>query len=395
MNAASRQRKTVNILGVTGSVGQAAADVIRANPDYFDVQLVTAHSNEDELKRLAQDLGARETLLSGTDGDKALENAAAMAADITLTAVVGMAGLAPLMQAIKNSKAVAIANKEPLVSAGKLVMETARANDTTLLPVDSEHNAVFQVFDAERKDAITGITLTASGGPFRTYSAEQLQSVTLEEALDHPTWSMGPKISIDSATMMNKALEIIEACHLFALPPEKVNVLVHPQSLVHALVEYSDGSVLAQMGASDMRTPIANALGWPERIKTPGKTLDLQCLARLDFEPPDHERFPALQMVYDCLKKGHAACIALNAANEIAVELFLTHRIGFCDIIRIVQDVLKELDKTINDSPALETLDEILTFDKKVRHIVYARYDVPEHDMSKHYTGKRATTQAV
>jgi 1-deoxy-D-xylulose-5-phosphate reductoisomerase len=253
---------------------------------------------------------------------------------------------------------VAIANKEPLVAAGPFVMEAAARYGTKILPLDSEHNAVFQVFDFERREGIERIILTASGGPFRTWGAEEIVRATPEQAIAHPNWDMGAKISVDSATMMNKALEVIEAHVLFGLPGDKIEVLIHPQSVVHSMVEYADGSILAQMGASDMRTPIAYALAWPERMETPGQRLDLGGLKQLDFEPPDFERFPALGLAYECIEKGLGACVALNAANEVAVDAFLRREICFPDILNVIEFALRrEPDITLDSLDSVEKAD--------------------------------------
>jgi 1-deoxy-D-xylulose-5-phosphate reductoisomerase len=324
----------INILGATGSIGQSTLDVIAAQSERFDVRLLTAHSNRDGLLDAATKCAAAATAFE--DIEAAIE--AAGPVDITVAAISGMAGLEPLLAAIRTSRVVAIANKEPLVAAGALVMQAAEEAGCTILPLDSEHNAVFQVFN--RTQEIERIVLTASGGPFRTWSLEQMRHATPEQALKHPNWEMGRKITIDSATMMNKALEIIEACVLFDLKPEQVDVLIHPQSAVHGMVEYKDGSILAQLGASDMRTPIASVLAWPERLRSGGARLDLASLARLDFEAPDVERFPAIALAYEALGKGQHACIALNAANEIAVSAFLDRQIGFADIVVIVRVIM-------------------------------------------------------
>lgn len=372
--------KRVSILGVTGSVGQSTAKVLQAQEEVYDVQAVTANSNIELLAAQAKALKAKRAVigeesyynalkeaLAGTDieaaaGEQALIEAASMPADWIMAAIVGMAGLKPLMTAIKQGTTVAIANKEPLVAAGPLVLEAAAKAGTTILPIDSEHNAVFQVFEPENKEAIERIILTASGGPFRAMSLENMKNITVEQALAHPNWEMGNKISIDSATMMNKALEVIEAQRLFDVESEQIEVLVHPQSIVHSMVEYTDGSVLAQMGAADMCTPITNALGWPERLKTPGQKLDLVSLSRLDFEAVDHKRFPFVGAAYDCLESGLGACIALNAVNEIAVEAFINHKIAFLDIYKLV---LEQLDK--QESGALNTLKDVLEYDSFVR----------------------------
>lgn len=375
-------KKSINILGVTGSVGQCAVDVILSAPEMFEVQVVSAYQNAEKLACMALKLKAQRAVIaseaqydvlvdllkgSGIEvvaGKKSLDEAAAVPADITLAAIVGMAGLRPIMAAIQNSKAVAIANKEPLVAAGHLVMAEARKYGTVLLPVDSEHNAIFQVFDSQNRKSIERLILTASGGPFRVWSAEEMSRATPEQAVAHPNWSMGAKISVDSATMMNKALEVIEACHLFEMPPEKIEVLVHPQSVVHSMVEYADGSVLAQMGASDMRTPVANTLAWPNRMKTPGQRLDIERMSQLTFEQPDRKRFPALDWAYKALESGPYACVALNAANEVAVDSFLNHHIGFTDIMETVGGVFDKICPQ-----RLTTIDEIEAFDHSVREI--------------------------
>ncbi len=355
----NKQRKTINILGVTGSIGQSAMDVICAHANCFDVNVISAHRDESGLAAAADRLCANKTILtSQQDLNEALQDPV----DITLCAIMGMAGLESMMIAIANSKAVLIANKEPLVAAGPLVIAAAQKCGTTLLPVDSEHNAIFQVFDFERRESIKRIILTASGGPFREWSADQMAKATPEQAVAHPNWSMGAKISVDSATMMNKALEVIEAHYLFNLPPEQIDVLIHPQSIIHSMVEYNDGSLLAQMGASDMRTPLANVLAWPERLETPGQRLDLTQLSQLDFEEACHVRFPALKLAYGCLEKGLYASIAMNASNEIAVDAFLNNRIGFLDILQTVHHMI--------DGAPVKTLDsmaEILEFDGQIR----------------------------
>jgi 1-deoxy-D-xylulose-5-phosphate reductoisomerase len=378
----SSRVKIINILGVTGSIGQCAADVIASDPSRFDVEVVTADSNVAKLAKTAIRLQAKQaviarpekldelkSLLQGT-GIKPgsdLQEAASVKADLTLAAIVGMAGLRPLIQAIRHSKCVAIANKEPLVAAGRLVVDEAKKHGAKLLPVDSEHNAIFQVFDSEHREGIEKIILTASGGPFRTWARPQMEAATPEQALAHPNWSMGPKISIDSATMVNKALEVIEAHFLFDIKPEKIDILVHPQSVIHSMVEYKDGSVLAQMGASDMRTPIAHVLAWPERMATPGKRLDLKTLKELTFETPDTTRFPALALGHKALKAGPAACISLNAANEIAVAAFLEGRIGFFGILDCICHIMGEAGKA-----PLSSIEEIENFDRTVRQAARA-----------------------
>lgn len=372
--------KTVSILGATGSIGRSTVDLLKAHRERYDVNVLTAQSNVELLAEQARELRARKAVigdealfatlkdrLAGTGiacaaGRKAIIEAAADPADWTMAAIVGMAGLEPILAAIGQGGCVAIANKEPLVAAGKLVIAEARKHGTALLPVDSEHNAVFQVFEPENRSGIERIVLTASGGPFRTWTLAQMEQATPEQAVAHPNWSMGAKISVDSASMMNKALEVIEASYLFDMPPEKIDVLVHPQSIIHSMVEYADGSFLAQLGAPDMRTPIANALGWPGRIATSGQKLDLKTLKRLDFEALDSVRFPAVGLAYDCLQAGPGACLAFNAANEVAVQAFLDRKIGFLQIVDIVRAVL---DFTKFDQ--LTDLQGIISFDHSVR----------------------------
>jgi len=378
----SSKIKNINILGVTGSVGRCAVDVLLSAPGKFDVQCVTAHNNVNELAELALKLNATSAVIGNPElyknlkealigtkikaaaGPEALLEAAATKVDLSLVAIVGMAGLRPTIAAIQNSKAVAIANKEPLAAAGPLVMREVKKSGAVILPVDSEHNAIFQVFDFENREGIKKIILTASGGPFRTWTLDQMSRATKEQALTHPNWSMGPKITIDSATMMNKALEIIEAHYLFEMPPEQIEVLIHPQSVVHSMVEYKDGSVLAQMGASDMRTPIAHTLAWPSRIQTPGKTLDWTKLKELTFEQPDNARFPALNLAYKVLKAGPYACVALNAANEVAVESFLSKKSAFLDIISIIEGALSRISPQV-----LEKIEDFEEFDRIARDL--------------------------
>lgn len=372
--------KTVSIFGSTGSVGQNTIKVLQAQEAEYDIQVLSAYNNVKLLAEQARSLKAKHAVigdetqyeklkqfLADTDievsaGEEALVEAASIPADWIMAAIVGMAGLRPLMAAIKQGKTVAIANKEPLVAAGPLVLETAKASGTTILPIDSEHNAIFQVFESKNRDSIEKIILTASGGPFRTHTIDQMAMMTPEQALDHPTWDMGAKISIDSATMMNKALEVIEAQRLFDMKPKQIDVLVHPQSLIHSMVQYEDGSLLAQMGAADMCTPITYALGYPNRLPSPGEKLDLTQLRQLDFEPVDRERFPFVQTAYDCLESGLASCITMNAANEVAVEAFLNHKIAFLDIYNLVLDMLSKCE-----SRPLNSLKEILSYDSFVR----------------------------
>ncbi len=353
--------KTVNILGATGSVGQSTIDVTLAHPDKFTLNIVSAHTKKTELADIKQKTNAKIAILT-TENKNALLEALEEPVDITVAAIVGMAGLEPLLKAIPHSKAIAIANKEPLVAAGDLVLAECQKYGTKILPVDSEHNAIFQVFEQKQKDQIERIILTASGGPFRTHSLKDMKAITPEQAVKHPNWSMGAKISVDSATMMNKALEVIEAHYLFDMPADKIDVLVHPQSIIHSMVEYSDGSVLAQLGAPDMKTPITYALGWPDRISSPGQKLDFTKVKHLDFEQPDLTRFPSIRLAYECLKQGQGACLTLNAANEVCVDAFLKKQIGFLDIVDINERVLNEIK-----SVSLSDLESILRFDQQVR----------------------------
>jgi 1-deoxy-D-xylulose-5-phosphate reductoisomerase len=372
--------KTINIFGATGSIGQSTADVILHHHTKFDVKTVTANTNTEKLALIARQLNAEcaviadeslyeelKTQLAGTSikamaGHEALLEAASIDVDITMAAIVGMAGLPPLVQSIKHSKAVAIANKEPLVAAGAFIMDLAKQHNTALLPTDSEHNAIFQVFESEQHKQIERIILTASGGPFRTYSKKDMRDITPEQAVAHPNWSMGAKISVDSATMMNKALEIIEAHHLFNMPADKIDVRVHPQSIIHSMVEYSDGSVLAQLGAPDMRTPITYCLGWPERIASPGQKLDWKTFSNLSFEDVNKDSFPVVEWAYECINAGQAACIAFNAANEMAVAAFLDKQISFLDIASIIRHSLDALPRV-----TISSINDVIEYDALVR----------------------------
>ena len=377
--------KKVSILGATGSIGKSTLDLIERSPRDFEVVALTASVNAAALADAARRTGARlaviaderglpelEAALRGTDcraasGADALIQAATGEADLVMAAIVGCAGLAPTMAAVESGKTVALANKEALVTAGDLMTNAARTSGATLLPVDSEHNAIFQSLAGSRIDQVSRIILTASGGPFRTASAEQIRDATPAEAVAHPNWSMGAKISVDSATLMNKGLELIEAHYLFGLPSERIDVLIHPQSVIHSLVEYVDGSVLAQLGSPDMRIPIAYALAWPDRMETPAQRLDLAAIARLDFGEPDLERFPALRLAREALEAGGAAPAVLNAANEIAVATFLEGRIAFPDIVKLVELALQE-----NESSAPQSIEDVFEIDREVRTSVTA-----------------------
>ncbi len=373
-------RRTVTILGATGSVGQSTLDLIARDPERFEVLAVTANSDATGLAKVARKFGAKRAViadegkraelsefLAGTGigvaaGEHAVIEAARMGADWTMAAIVGCAGLTPVMAALEGGGTLAFANKEALVSAGALLMDAARASGATLLPVDSEHNAVFQCLDRSAPKGVARIILTASGGPFRNWSLAEMAAATPEQAVAHPNWSMGAKISVDSATMMNKGLELIEAHQLFAMPPDKLNVVIHPQSVIHSMVEYRDGSVLAQLGSPDMRIPIAHTLAWPERMETPCERLDLISVGRLDFEAPDLERFPALKLAREAMVASGAAPAILNAANEIAVAAFLARSIGFCEIANIVARVL---DRYAPPAPA--SIQDVLAIDAEAR----------------------------
>jgi len=372
--------RTISVLGSTGSVGQATLDVACHEEGRFSVRSLTANRNVDLLAQqairaraeqavIADDTlyGALKERLAGSGvkaaaGRQAVIDAAGDKADITMAAIMGVAGLEPILAAIAGGKKVAIANKEPLVSAGSLVMEAARQSGAALLPVDSEHNAIFQVFEKANADKISRIILTASGGPFREWALERMERASPEEALAHPNWKMGQKISIDSATMFNKALEVIEAHHLFTMPPEKIDVLLHPQSIIHSMVEYEDGSVLAQMGAPDMRVPISHVLASPGRMKSPAQRLDFSALSPLSFGEVDECRFPAIKLAYESMNAGQGACVAMNAANEVAVAAFLGGRMGFMDIFRTVRAIVEAAPISV-----LNSLESILQSDADAR----------------------------
>jgi 1-deoxy-D-xylulose-5-phosphate reductoisomerase len=372
--------KTVTILGATGSVGSSTLDLIEREPDAFQVLALTAHRDVAKLaaaairtrakRAVVADEGCIGTLreaLAGTGieaegGARAIVDTATLGADITMGAIVGCAGLEPVLAAIEQGRTVIIANKEPLVSAGEIVLAAAARSGATLLPADSEHNAIFQCFDVARPGRVRRIILTASGGPFRDWSLDQMRGVTVAQAVAHPNWSMGAKISIDSATMMNKGLELIEAARLFPVPHDAIEIILHRQSVIHSMVEYVDGSTLAQLGPPDMRVPIASCLAWPDRMATPMAPLDLVKIGRLDFEAPDAVRFPALRLAREALDAGGARPAILNAANEIAVAAFLDGQIGFLEIAAIVEDTLIRYDP-----PAPGALADVLAVDREAR----------------------------
>jgi 1-deoxy-D-xylulose-5-phosphate reductoisomerase len=362
IEAAAAPRR-VTLLGATGSIGSSTIDLLRRDPERYEVEAVTAYRNGAALARLARDLGVRFAAVGDPDayadlkeglagsgieaaaGPGAMVEAAERPADWVMAAITGAASLKPTLAAAERGATVALANKECLVCAGALFMRRAAAAGAKILPVDSEHNAIFQALSAGRREEVRRIILTASGGPFRTFTAEALRHVTLEQALKHPVWSMGPKITIDSATLMNKGLELIEARHLFALAPEELDIVVHAQSVVHGLVEYRDGSVIAQLGAPDMRIPISHCLAYPERMGTPAQRLDLARISNLTFEEPDPVRFPALRIAREALVAGGAAPTVLNAANEIAVAEFVARRLNFTGIVALVEATLEAAER--------------------------------------------------
>ena len=374
--------RRVSIFGSTGSVGVNTLDLISAASNKFQVEVLTANENVGLLAEQAKGLGARlaviadeslfgelKSLLSGTGievaaGRQALIEAASIKVDWVMSAIVGAAGLAPTLAAIRTGAIIALANKEALVCGGDLVLEDVKKYGATLLPVDSEHNAIFQVLDFDQIDNVERLILTASGGPFLNLTYDQMKDVSKDQALAHPNWDMGAKISVDSATMMNKGLELIEAVRLFPVASDKIDILVHPQSVIHSMVEYRDGSVLAQMGAPDMRTPISYTLGWPERYSFKAERLDLAKIASLTFLGPDPVKFPALRLAREALRAGKSAPTILNASNEVAVQGFLAGTIKFLDIISVVEESLKR-------APVVEvsSIDDIFENDRRGREI--------------------------
>jgi 1-deoxy-D-xylulose-5-phosphate reductoisomerase len=372
--------KTVTVLGSTGSIGGSIADLLAASPERFRVLALVGNRNAAVLAAQARALRAElavcadpsmhqelQAALAGSGvrvacGNDAVLHAARMGADYTMAAITGIAGLAPTLAAAEAGHTVALANKEALVSAGDVMLRAVADAGATLLPVDSEHNAIFQAMAGSPGRSLEKIILTASGGPFRLSSQEDMRTALPEAALRHPVWSMGAKITIDSATLFNKGLEVIEAARLFALPSERIEVLVHPQSIVHGMACFSDGSVLAQMGAPDMRIPIAHTLAWPDRLATNAPRLDLAAAAKLEFFPPDEHRFPALRLAREVLQAGGGAPTILNAANEVAVAAFLRRCIGFLDIAAMVEDVLQRM----GPHPA-DTLQQVMELDAAAR----------------------------
>ncbi len=379
--------RSVTILGSTGSIGDSTLDLLRrAEPGKFSITALTANKNAAKLAAQAIEFKAKfvaiadegklnelQQALSGYDieigaGQQALVEAGARPADFIMAAIIGAAGLPPTLAAVKQGSTVGLANKECLVSGGDLFMATVKASGTTLLPVDSEHNAIFQVLERHKPRGVMRLILTASGGPFRETPIEELSGVTRKNALNHPVWSMGAKITIDSATLMNKGLELIEASYIFGCPSQEIDIVVHPQSIVHSMVEYIDGSILAQLGSPDMRTPIAYALGWPDRMEAPVERLDLTQISGLTFFQPDIVKFPALRLAREALERGGAASNVLNASNEVAVAQFLNGSIGFVDIPRIVEETLERHDRRGDLSQSLNNLSDILVMDNAARH---------------------------
>jgi 1-deoxy-D-xylulose-5-phosphate reductoisomerase len=381
-----RPPRRVTVLGATGSIGRSTLDLIGRAPDDYDVIALTACTNAALLAELAIRHRAKRAVLAseahygelrerlqGTGieaaaGDAAVIEAASMPADWIMAAIVGAAGLRPTFAAAQQGACLALANKECLVSAGDVFLAAIARANTTLLPVDSEHSAVFQAIDSALPHCIDMVTLTASGGPFRIWDAARMKTARPEDALKHPNWAMGPKITIDSATLMNKGLELIEAYHLFPVEARQLEIVVHPQSIVHCLVRYCDGAVLAQMSPPDMRTPIAYSLAWPQRMRTPTERLDLTKIGSLTFEAPDEIRFPALRIAREALIAGGSAPTVLNAANEIAVEAFLARRIGFMEIASIAEATLAAMAEEIGGAAAA-TLDDVIETDRAARHL--------------------------
>ncbi|MEN7536208.1 1-deoxy-D-xylulose-5-phosphate reductoisomerase [Aurantiacibacter flavus] len=372
--------RTISILGATGSIGDSTLDLIRRNRDHWQVVALTANCSAEKLAKLAIEFEAQVAVVSdegclaelrqhlagtqieATGGREALCDAAARPVDVTVAAIVGCAGLGPVMRAIEQGRTVALANKEALVSAGDVMMAAVRRHGTTLLPMDSEHNAIFQCLEGNAIKDVRWITLTASGGPFRTKSLAELEAATPAQAVAHPNWDMGAKISVDSATMMNKGLEFIEAWHLFPVGLDRLRIVVHPQSIIHSMVEYRDGSTLAQLGPSDMRVPIASCLAYPARMDTPCKPLDLAAIGELTFFAPDEERFPATRLAREAAQAGGGAPAVLNASNEIAVAAFLDGQIKFTQIAALVGRVLEKFGP---DAPA--GLEDVLCVDAEAR----------------------------
>ena len=382
--AGAAEVRSITVLGATGSIGDSTMDLLRGAPGRYRVEALTGNSNVQGLAKLAREFNPRfvavadparlnelRDALAGTGiecgaGESAIIEAGARPADWVMAAVSGAAGLKPALAAVDRGATVALANKECLVCAGDFFMQRAAQAGACILPADSEHNALFQALSSGNREELVRVIITASGGPFRTWAAADIEQATLAQALKHPNWSMGQKITIDSASMMNKGLEVIEASYLFALGPDEIDVLVHPQSIVHGMVEFSDRSVVAQLGAPDMRIPIAHCLGWPERIKGPSARLDLARIGTLTFEAPDFERFPGLRLAYDSLRTGRGATTVFNAANEVAVAAFIAGHIRFGAIARLVELTLEDWTRSGNMAP-LASADDAIAIDHDAR----------------------------
>lgn len=382
---AAPTKKSISVLGSTGSIGCNTIDLIERSPERFSVKALTANHNvtllAEQARRLRASLavvadetryGLLKQALAGSGievaaGRQAIIEAAELESDFVMACIVGAAGLEPTLAAVRRGAAVGLANKECLVSAGDLFMREVKDHGAQLLPVDSEHNAIYQVFDFDDVENVEKIILTASGGPFRTWTKAQMERATPEQAVAHPVWSMGAKISVDSATLMNKGLELIEAYHLFPVGIDQIDILVHPQSVIHSMVGYIDGSVLAQLGTPDMRTPIAYTLAWPSRVATPSPRLDLADIASLTFEEPDLDRFPSISVAREAVLNGGCRACVMNAVNEVAVESFLKGGIGFLDITRVVTGVLEDL------APGqIDNLQDVYFIDEKARTLADA-----------------------
>src|SRR5690348_14440045 len=383
--AAASAVRSVTVLGATGSIGDSTMDLLRAAPDLYRVEALTGNSNVQGLAKLAREFDARfvavadpsrltelKEALAGSRtecgaGESAIIEAAARPADWVMAAVSGAAGLKPALAAVDRGATVALANKECLVCAGDFFMDRAKKAGACVLPADSEHNALFQALSSGNREELVRVIITASGGPFRTWDLADIEQATLAQALKHPNWSMGQKITIDSASMMNKGLEVIEAAYLFSLTSDEIDVLVHPQSIVHGMVEFSDRSVVAQLGAPDMRIPIAHCLGWPERIAGPATKLDLASIGQLTFEAPDFARFPGLQLAYEALRTGNGATTVFNAANEVAVAAFIAGKIRFGAIARLVEATMETWSRSANLA-RLGSADDAIAVDHSARN---------------------------
>lgn len=376
--------KTLAIFGATGSIGDSTLEIISSQPDRFDIKVLTAHSNWEKLAKIARKFQPETVVLADEDhfpklqdalkdtsinvlaGKDALNDAAQIDVDLHIAAIVGIAGLEPIFAAVGAGNNIALANKEALVCAGHLLLAEAQKYNVDILPVDSEHNAIFQVFENENRPALSKVILTASGGPFRTKTRAELRSVSRDQALKHPNWSMGAKISIDSATMANKSLEMLEAVYLFNLKPHELEVVIHPQSIIHSMVEYTDGSVLAQLGAPDMKTPIGYALNWPNRADIPSNRLSFAEAMNFDFYPMDEDRFLTVKMMREIIRTDLQRGIIFNAANEIAVDAFLKQKIAFLEIEPMIQTCLERVDM-----PKIGNIEDVLALDLETRAIAH------------------------